>query len=128
MRQSEEGGRMSGLIAGVLLLFVGGLFILQNMGVVHAGRISDYWPMCLIWIGLSKMLAPTRSRRFASGWTILLLGVVFQLGGLGLISWRLRELWPVLLVLVGTGLIVESILGRRRIAETSSAAERGGPV
>ena len=126
MRQSEESRRVSGLIAGVLFLLVGGLFILQNMGVLQAGRIADYWPMLLIWIGLSKMLAPDRSRRFASGWTILLIGVFFQLDELGLLRWRMRELWPVLLVLVGTGLIAESILGRRRLADTSSAVEPGG--
>src|SRR5712691_11315447 len=101
MRQSEEARRLSGLIAGVLLLLVGGLFILQNMGVVRAGRIADYWPMLWIWIGLSKMLAPARSRRFASGWTILLIGAFFQLDELGLIRWRMRELWPVVLVLIG---------------------------
>jgi hypothetical protein len=41
MRQSEEARRLSGLIAGVLLLVVGGLFILQNLGTLHAGRIAD---------------------------------------------------------------------------------------
>jgi hypothetical protein len=128
MRQSEEARRLSGLIAGVLLLVVGGLFILQNLGTLHAGRIADYWPMFLVWIGLSKMLAPARSRRFASGWTILLIGVFFQLDELGLIRWRMRELWPVVLVLVGLGLIAESILGRRRVAETSSAAGQGGHI
>jgi len=128
MRQSEEARRLSGLIAGVLLLVVGGLFILQNLGAVHAGRIADYWPMFLIWIGLSKMLAPSKGGRFASGWTILLIGVFFQLEQLGMIRWRLRDLWPVLLVLVGLELIAESILGRRRVAETSSAAGQGGHV
>ena len=128
MRQSEEVRRMSGLIAGVLLLVVGGLFILQNLGALHAGRIADYWPMFLIWIGLSKMLAPAKGRRFASGWTILLIGVFFQLDQLGLIRLRMREFWPVVLVLVGLELIAESILGRRRVAETSSAEGQGGRV
>jgi hypothetical protein len=122
MRENDEARRISGLIGGGLLLLVGALFILHNAGVLRAGRLGDYWPLFLVWIGLSRMAGPRRARRFASGLTIFLVGVAFQLDRLGLIEWRLRELWPFLLVVAGAGLIADSLLARKR------AGSDAGPV
>ena len=63
----NESRRLSRLIAGALLLLVGTLFVMQNLGFVHAGRLADYWPLFLVWIGLSRMFGPTRPRHFPSG-------------------------------------------------------------
>ena len=71
----NESRRLSRLIAGGLLLLVGTLFVMQNLGFVHAGRLADYWPLLLVWIGLSRMFGPTRPRHFPSG------AVVFALHG-----------------------------------------------
>src|SRR6266536_768606 len=68
-----DGRRVSRLIGGTLLLLVGGLFVLQNLGMVRAGHFGDYWPLLLVWVGLTRMLAPNRGRHFASGLLIFLL-------------------------------------------------------
>jgi len=109
----EDERRASGLIGGAILLSIGALFLLQNLGVVHAGRIWDYWPMLLVWTGLARLVTPSRRRHFAAGAVILLLGVFFQLDRLGIVWVRARDFWPALLVAAGLALIVESIWSRR---------------
>lgn len=108
----DDGRRVSRVIGGLILLSLGALFLLQNMGVVHAGRIWDYWPMLLVWAGLARLFAPRRAHHFAGGAVMLLLGVFFQLEGLGAVWIRARDFWPALLVAAGLALVVESFLRR----------------
>ena len=130
MTYVSEGRRISRLIAGGLLLLVGALFVLQNLGLVRAGQFGDYWPLFLVWIGLTRMLGPARARHFASGLVILGLGVFFQLDRLDVIWVPMRHFWPLLLVVVGFGLIADSLISRRRagggVAPTSQAGPGGG--
>ncbi len=123
----DNGGRISALIGGTLLLLVGVLFVLQNLGVLQAGRLWDYWPLFLVWVGLVRILGPGRSRHFGSGVAILLLGVFFQLDRLDVFWLRGRDVWPVFLILVGVALIADSVLARsRRSASGSAPVERQG--
>jgi hypothetical protein len=118
----------SRVAGGVLLVLVGSVFALQNVGIVHAGRLSDWWPMLLVWLGLSRLLAPRRGHHFASGLVFLVMGVGLQLDQLGFIWLRLRDLWPVLLVLAGLALISESYFhprGRGRQIDGPAPGGRG---
>lgn len=123
-----DGRRVSRLIGGTLLLLVGGLFVLQNLGIVRAGHFGDYWPLLLVWVGLTRMLAPNRGRYFASGLLIFLLGVFFQLDRLDVIQIPVRQFWPLVLIGGGLALIVDSLVARRGRAAipTGSPAGPGG--
>jgi uncharacterized integral membrane protein len=122
----DSGGRQtSRLIAGALLLILGVLFALQNLGVVRAGHLGDYWPLLLVWVGLSRMLGPRRGRHFASGLVILLMGVFFQLDRLDVILVPMRHFWPLLLIAIGFGLIADSFVGRRRRTDLTPPSAMG---
>ena len=111
MRFASEGRRVTRLIGGILLLIVGGLFVLQNLGYVTVGTIGDYWPLLLIWVGLSRMM--TCRGHFASGFVIFAMGVFFQLERIDVIRMSTRLFWPALLIVIGFGLIVDSLIARR---------------
>jgi membrane-bound ClpP family serine protease len=113
MSYVSEGRRVSRLIGGTLLLLLGGLFVLQNLGLVRAGHLGDYWPLLLVWVGLCRMLVPGSGRHFASGLVIFLLGVFFQLDRLDLILIPVRHFWPIVLIALGFGLIGDALVGRR---------------
>ena len=113
MAYDGDGRRTSRLIGGTLLLILGVLFALQNFGMVRAGRLGDYWPLLLVWVGLTRMLASRRGNHFASGAVILLLGIFFQLDRLDVIFVPMRQFWPVLLIAIGFGMIADSFVGRR---------------
>jgi len=117
----NESRRLSRVIGGVLLLLVGMLFVMQNLGFVHAGRLVDYWPLLLVWIGLSRMFGPTRPRHVPSGAVVFALGVFLQLERLDMIRVDPRDVWPILLVVAGLALVGDALLARRG----SDALSRG---
>lgn len=123
MNTLSDGRRASRLVGGVLLLLVGSLFVLQNLGYVRAGRLGDYWPLILVWVGLARML--THRRQVASGLVIFLLGVFFQLERLDVIWIPMRLFWPFLLIAIGFSLILDSVIGRRRGGSLGSQAQVG---
>ncbi len=126
MRYDDERKRTARIVAGGLLVFVGVLFFLQNLGVMHAGRIGDYWPLLLVWLGLTRLLGPRRIHHFASGAVLLVLGVLFQLDRLGVFWFRIHDFWPVLLVIAGIALITESFFLRRWSAPGGAGTIDGG--
>jgi hypothetical protein len=109
----DESRRVSRIVGGLLLLLVGGLFLLENFGVLHAShRLTDFWPLFLVWAGLARMFGHG-GRHLASGVVILLVGVAFQLDQLGAVWLRSRDFWPLLLVAAGVALVTESLFVRR---------------
>lgn len=123
----NEGQRISRLIAGGLLLLVGALFVLQNLGLVRAGQLGDYWPLFLVWVGLCRMLGPARARHFVSGLVLFCLGVFFQLDRLEVIWVPMRQFWPLLLIALGFGLIADSLIGRRDGGAGVAPPSQAGP-
>jgi hypothetical protein len=122
----EDGNRASRVIGGLILLSLGVLFLLQNFGVVQAGRVWDYWPMFLVWAGLARLFAPRRAHHFAAGAVMLLLGVFLQLEELGFLWIRARDFWPALLVAAGLALVAESLVVKRRNGYDGGAGSYGG--
>lgn len=122
-----DGRRTSRLIGGTLLLILGVLFALQNFGMVRAGHLGDYWPLLLVWVGLSRMFGSRRGNHFASGVVLLLLGVFFQLDRLDMIVVPIHQFWPLLLIAVGFGLIADSFVGRRSGRGDLTPPSQAGP-
>jgi len=121
---SYDRRRASRLVGGVLLLLVGALFVLQNLGYVRAGRLADFWPLLLVWVGLARMLG--HRREVASGLVIFLLGIYFQLGRLDVFWVPMRLFWPLLLIAIGFGLILDFLIARRpRHTEFGGQAQVG---
>jgi hypothetical protein len=108
-----------------MVIGIGMLFTLDNLGVVHWSQyVFRYWPAGLIAIGLLKLAQPRDGIGGAFG------GLLFTLAG----TWLLLEqtalvrisfvdLWPLLLVFIGAFLVWQGVAGPRRRAsdDTNSA-------
>jgi cell wall-active antibiotic response 4TMS protein YvqF len=107
------------LVAGGILILLGLIYTLDSFGVVDAGDIGRFWPLILIGIGITKLF----QARFASGRTagfiLIAIGSVFLLRTLHVVWFRGRDVWPVVLVLVGGALIWQA-LTRRSLAFPST--------
>ena len=121
----DESRRIARVIGGALLVLVGSLFLFQNLGLVNAGRLVDYWPLLLVWIGLSRMLAPTRPRHFPSGAVFFALGVFLQLERLDWIHIGARDVWPAFLIVAGVALVADTLVARRSSQGFGPAREVG---
>lgn len=119
------------VIIGGLLIFFGVIFMLDNMGVLDAGDVFDWWPMILVVAGLVKVLQPREEGQRPFGIALLVIGGFLQLQMLVFTPWRLY-LWPTLLVLAG-GFLVWRALGKKtdgaapaRVDGSSDFAMMGG--
>src|ERR1700731_5120023 len=45
------------LFGGVLLVVIGGIFLLGNMGIVNPHEVFQFWPVIFIVMGVSRMIA-----------------------------------------------------------------------
>jgi hypothetical protein len=102
-----------GLFFPLLLITIGVLLLLQNIGV-FSENIWDLlwkcWPVILIWIGLDALL----NRSGVAGPVFFIgIGTIFLMNNFGLLAWNtwdlIFQLWPVMLIAWGLDLVV----GRR---------------
>jgi hypothetical protein len=105
--------RVTAAIFGVILIGLGAIFILDNLGYVDAFRFWEYWPVALIGFGLASLIAPKDAGDPASGAVLAALGTFFLLRKLDVIDWRFRDVWPMFLIVAGVALIARSLTERQ---------------
>jgi len=100
------------LIFGAVLLSVGVLWTLDNLGLVDSGRILDWWPAAIVLFGLSKMFGVGSPRSFMTGAFFTLFGLVVlgaQLDYYDVNIWKLW--WPTLLMFIGGSIVLRAVRG-----------------
>ena len=103
---------LGGAVLGIAVLTVGVVLLLDNLGVMDAEDVIDFWPMLLVLVGFSHFLRPRGSRRWLAGSIFIVVGALIQLSNLGLLFFDPFDLWPALLVIAGISLILKPF--RRR--------------
>lgn len=101
------------LLFGLVLVVVGGIFLLDRLTGIEAGRVfREYWPALLVLVAVIQFATQSAPVAFAG-----LLGLI----GLVLLGWTTGVLpgdffavwWPLLLVVAGLWLIVGRATGPR---------------
>ena len=57
--QIRKGKAMIGMVAGVVLIVVGTIFLLNNLGIAHLSLkeiFAKWWPAILILVGISLLI------------------------------------------------------------------------
>jgi len=116
-----DGTGVSGrIVAGAVLIVLGGLFLLDNMGFVDARDVFRYWPLILIGVGLAKVLQARFAAQRVGGFIMMAVGGLFLLRAFHLYWFHMRDLWPAFLLVIGAGLVWQA-LARRRELPTGAA-------
>ena len=87
------------LILGMLLIGTGVALILMNTGYLPYVRVWHFWPMLLVFGGLSKLFGDRKER--SDGFLLLLIGLWMQAATLKLFGLTWGNSWPLLLVVWG---------------------------
>jgi predicted membrane protein len=97
------------LVLGLIVVVLGVIFTLDNLGILYAGDYLIYWPALLLAYGIWKIVTCTTpsGRWWGFFWTFV--GAILLLDKLDIIYVTLGDLWPLILILIGMNLI----LGRR---------------
>lgn len=88
-------------VVGALLVIVGAVFILMNLGVIEHVAFFRFWPLILVVIGVNKFLQANDGHRRWEGIWMILLGAWFQLVTLHVYGMTYRNSWPLLLIVFG---------------------------
>lgn len=101
------------LIGPLLLIGVGVLFLLNNMGLdlPLSYMFQTFWPVILIVVGLAQIAGAITGRRgsVAGGAFITILGCLFLVQQVWNVSFR--HTWPILLITAGTIGLLRAMLG-----------------
>jgi predicted membrane protein len=94
------------VVMGVVIVVVGLLALLMNLGYDINIGIWDYWPLILVLVGLSRLIQPPQYRSVLSGLIFTLLGGLLLLNNLEVIDFGFSELWPVILIIIGVSIVM----------------------
>jgi hypothetical protein len=112
------------LIVGLLIIFVGVVFTLDELGIAPAISYLRFWPTALIAIGVAKMLQARDGGGAFAGLLFTLVGSWLQAEELNIIHIRIWQIWPLALVLFGGYLVWQGLAGRAPAGQADAA----GPV
>lgn len=115
-----------GIFFGVVVVAIGCLLLLDNLGIVRFRDIWQYWPVLLIVWGMSHLI----DSRTPSGWIwggmIALVGTLFLLDNLDIFVFNFAIAWPILLIAFGVTVLVGAL--ERNRFNVSGATSGGAPV
>lgn len=97
-----------GFFAGAIVVAVGLLLLLDNMGIVRFRDIWQYWPVLLIVWGVSHILTGHNAFCYAWGGVIALIGALFLLNNLDIMVFNFHLIWPLIIIAVGVGLLLHA--------------------
>ena len=112
------------IMTGILLIGIGTLFLLDRFGFLSFGRVvHHWWPLIVIGLGLRKALG----RNPWGGIWLMAIGVWLELATLRAFGLTFNSSWPLLLIFLGAGMILRTVIesSRRREASSSREEHRG---
>ncbi|OBV38654.1 LiaI-LiaF-like domain-containing protein [Janthinobacterium psychrotolerans] len=130
MNNKPQGDSPSQIILGVLVIGLGLVFLLDNLGLISVRYTFRFWPTLLIIFGLLKISQSRTRSGYVLGGVMVLLGVTWTFRAMGLfyISWNM--LWPLVIIGIGIAVVSKSLPGgrqrqrhRRFAARQQSAAQ-----
>ena len=115
----------SQVIVGLLIVAVGVIFTLDNLGLISAEDYLRYWPVGLVLIGATKVWqARLDGHGWLSGFVFLGIGSYMLINRIAYIRIDPREIVPAFLVFLGGYLVWHGVIGRSRTARPGDGLNR----
>ena len=103
------------LMFGLLIILVGSVLTLDNLGIAQMRYVLPYWPVGLIVLGAAKLWQVRGGEGSAVGGVLFaVVGTWLLLDNLEIIDVSIFAFWPVLLILAGVIIVWQGVQGRPR--------------
>ena len=98
---------------GLVLLVLGAVFLLNNLGVFDFRAFREYWPVILIAVGAVQAAFPRRGMHsILWGGALMVMGGLLLAQSLGYIRGNIWEIiWPVFLIFLGLSFLLRGRAG-----------------
>ncbi len=113
-------------ILGILIIAIGAAFMLDNLGYVDAVEYVRYWPALLIVYGVAKVLQSPGSPGRIFGGILIAVGSLMLLDRLDILTFRIHDWWPVILIIIGINFLRGSRRRSKNIFERQSDSASPG--
>ncbi len=121
MREAKLDVSFGRMAAGLIVMTLGLLFLLDNLDVLEIDDLGRWWPLLLVALGVGK-LADSRGRR-GGAVVLIVVGLLFLVTNLGYLPLTIGQLWPVVLVAVGGLLIYRALQGGSALEERTEESQ-----
>lgn len=89
------------LVFGIFILAFGILSLLDNLSFLNMRDYSQFWPLLLGAVGVLKLVQANSRGDYIIGTSLVAVCTVMMLNKLGIIHIRLRDFWPVFIIIAG---------------------------
>ncbi len=108
MSRDPENRQRSRIVFGAFIVAIGLFALLDNLHVFDSRLVQPFWPLVFVALGALKLSQARQPGHLLFGGTLVVVGAGMTLQNLGLVHFQVRELWPVLLIVVGLNVILKS--------------------
>lgn len=117
----------SQVVLGLLVIAMGLLFLLDNLGVVDMHRAFSFWPMLFVIVGTVKLCDTRTQGGTLLGAGLVGVGILLMLDRMDIIDFSWRTIWPLVLIGLGGFLVAKAVRSKRTL-EHGVAMVDGAPV
>ena len=97
-------------VVGILIISAGVILLMDAMGFDLNIDVWDFWPLILIALGMKKILNHSCRKHYVTGGLLIFFGIILLLRNLDILYFTFSDIWPVILILIGIGIIKNGIL------------------
>jgi predicted membrane protein len=111
------------VVLGLLVIALGVVFTLANLGLIDADQYLSYWPAALVAVGLLKLWQSRDGHGIIGGLFLVVVGGWMLLERIAVIRVNIRDVWPLFFVFLGGYLVFKGLGGamrRTRPADSSA--------
>ncbi len=96
------------LVAGIILISIGFLFILQNFDLIYIGSIWQHWPLVFAVIGIVKVFTMENRKQFGEAIWWIFLGAWLYVSIRNVYGLTFSDTWPAMVIAWGVSIIWKS--------------------
>jgi hypothetical protein len=117
------------IVIGLLVIALGVLFTLDNLGMVGAGDVLRWWPSLLLIYGLSRLTGFCCRQGTVIGTIFTIAGALLLLREARLLPIDPWDFWPVVLIVIGAVMVtraLQRVSGRDEFPASGAGVGPGG--
>lgn len=112
----------SGIVLGGIIVSVGLLLLLENVGILHVHDLWRFWPLLMIAFGLSRLLEGCGTAGKIWGALIAISGLLFLLDNLDIVQLNFNLIWPLAVIGFGVSMLWAALDRRRALSGVGGAS------